>query len=70
MRDFVSRDTAELSAQRGEVQPGWRDPPASGQDKISSTCSLPDEPYSFVIYGHKIHDSRMYERYRIYGIGK
>ena len=38
--------------------------------KRSSSCSLPDEPYSFVICGHKIHDSRMYERYRIYGNGK
>ena len=28
----------------------------------SSTCSLPDEPCSFVIYGHKVHDSRMYKR--------
>ena len=34
--------------------------------KRSSTCSLPDEPYIFLIYGHNIHDSRMYERYRIY----
>ena len=38
--------------------------------KRSSTCSLPDEPSSFVIYGHNIHDSRVCERYRIYGIGK
>ena len=26
--------------------------------KRSSTCSLPDEPYGFVIYGDMIHDSR------------
>ena len=32
-------------------------------DKRSSTCSLPDEPYSFVIYGDDmIHDSPMYLR--------
>ena len=40
-------------------------------DKRYSACSLPDEPYSFVIYGHKIHDSRIIyvrERYRIFGI--
>ena len=30
-------------------------------DKISSTCSLPDEQYVHVIYGGMGHDSRLYE---------
>ena len=49
-----------------------KDPPVFPADPVkrSSTYSLPDEPYTFVICGHKIHDLRMCERYRIYGIGK
>ena len=36
------------------------------EDIRSSTCSLPDKSYSFLIHGDKIHDSRMHERYRIW----
>ena len=31
----------------------------TGEYKRSSTCRLPDEPCSFVTYGHKIHDPRI-----------
>ena len=32
-------------------------------DKISSTCSLPDEQYVHATYGDMIYDSRMNEQY-------